>query len=113
MAAEAKLATLARYRGFEGHAFADLRVCDTRAGGHYHARRFVAASPFAALLDPACVAALEDLLLRVGTLVDEVPEIVGLELNPVLVSPGTAAIVDAVVKAAPVDRDPLPPVRRL
>jgi acyl-CoA synthetase (NDP forming)/RimJ/RimL family protein N-acetyltransferase len=77
------------------------------------ARRFVAASPFAALLDPACVAALEDLLLRVGTLVDEVPELVGLELNPVLVSPGTAAIVDAVVKAAPVDRDPLPPVRRL
>jgi acyl-CoA synthetase (NDP forming) len=77
------------------------------------ARRFVAASPLVDLLDPASVAALEDLLLRVGTLVDEVPEIVGLELNPVLVSPGTAAIVDAVVRAAPVDRDPLPPVRRL
>jgi acyl-CoA synthetase (NDP forming)/RimJ/RimL family protein N-acetyltransferase len=77
------------------------------------ARRFVAASPFADLLDPAGRAALEDLLLRVGTLVDEVPEIVGLELNPVLVSPGTAAIVDAVVRAAPVDHDPLPPVRRL
>jgi acyl-CoA synthetase (NDP forming)/RimJ/RimL family protein N-acetyltransferase len=76
-------------------------------------RRFVAASPFADLLDPAGRAALEDLLLRVGTLVDEVPEIVGLELNPVLVSPGTAAIVDAVVRAAPVDHDPLPPVRRL
>ena len=77
------------------------------------ARRFVAASPLVDLLDPACVAALEDLLLRVGALVDEVPEIVGLELNPVLVSPGAAAIVDAVVRAAPVDRDPLPPVRRL
>jgi acyl-CoA synthetase (NDP forming)/RimJ/RimL family protein N-acetyltransferase len=77
------------------------------------ARRFVAASPLVDLLDPAGVAVLEDLLLRVGTLVDEVPEIVGLELNPVLVSPGTAAIVDAVVRAAPVDRDPLPPVRRL
>jgi len=38
---------------------------------------------------------------------------VGLELNPVLVSPGGAAIVDATVRAAPVDRDPLPPVRRL
>jgi ATP-grasp domain len=75
------------------------------------ARRFVAASPLVDLLDPAGVAVLEDLLLRVGTLVDEVPEIVGLELNPVLVSPGTAAIVDAVVRAAPVDRDPLPPGR--
>ena len=77
------------------------------------ARRFVAASPMADLLDPSGVAALEDLLLRVGVLVDEAPEIVGLELNPVLVSPGGAAIVDAVVRAAPVDRDPLPPVRRL
>ncbi len=77
------------------------------------ARRFVAASPMADLLDPAGVAALEDLLLRVGVLVDEVPEIVGLELNPVLVSPGGAAIVDATVRVAPVDRDPLPPVRRL
>ena len=77
------------------------------------ARRFVAASPVADLLDPSGVAALEDLLLRVGALVDEAPEIVGLELNPVIVSPGGAAIVDATVRAAPVDRDPLPPVRRL
>jgi acyl-CoA synthetase (NDP forming)/RimJ/RimL family protein N-acetyltransferase len=77
------------------------------------ARRFVAGSPFADLLDPAGNAALEDLLLRVGNLVDEVPEVVGLELNPVLVSPGGAAIVDAVVRVAPVDHDPLPPVRRL
>ena len=77
------------------------------------ARRFVAASPMADLLDPSAVAALEDLLLRVGVLVDEAPAIVGLELNPVLVSPGGAAIVDATVRAAPVDRDPLPPVRRL
>ena len=77
------------------------------------ARRIVAGSPLADLLDPAGGAALEDLLLRVGALVDEVPEIVGLELNPVLVSAEGAAIVDATVRAAPVDRDPLPPVRRL
>jgi hypothetical protein len=42
MTAEAKLATLARYRGFEGHTLADLRICDTGTGGHNHARRFVA-----------------------------------------------------------------------
>jgi acyl-CoA synthetase (NDP forming)/RimJ/RimL family protein N-acetyltransferase len=77
------------------------------------ARRFVAGLAIADLLDAAARAHLEDLLLRVGGLVDEVPEITGLELNPVIVSPNAAAVVDAWVRAAPVDRDPLPPVRRL
>ncbi len=77
------------------------------------AGRFVAGLPAAGLLDAAARAHLEELLLRVGNLVDEVPEITGLELNPVIVSPASAAIVDASVRAAPVDRDPLPPVRRL
>ena len=78
-----------------------------------YARRLVAESPLADLLDDGGRAVLEDLLLRVGALVEAVPEIVGLELNPVLVSAQGAAIVDATVRAAPVDRDPLPPVRRL
>ena len=56
---------------------------------------------------------LVDLLLRVGALVDEVPELTGLELNPVILSPGGIAIVDAAVQVAPVERNPLPPVRRL
>ncbi len=77
------------------------------------AHRFVAGLPIAELLDAHATAHLEDLLLRVGALVDEVPEITGLELNPVIVSSGAVAIVDAQVRAAPVDRDPLPPVRRL
>jgi acyl-CoA synthetase (NDP forming)/RimJ/RimL family protein N-acetyltransferase len=77
------------------------------------ARRFVDASPLADLLEPAARGQLEDLLLRVGALVDAVPEITELELNPVIVSPDAAAIVDAWVRAAPVDRDPAPPVRRL
>jgi hypothetical protein len=77
------------------------------------ARRFVAGPPLAELLVAAARAQLEELLLRVGVLVDEVPEITGLELNPVIVSPGGAAIVDAKVWAAPVDRNPVPPVRRL
>jgi acyl-CoA synthetase (NDP forming)/RimJ/RimL family protein N-acetyltransferase len=77
------------------------------------ARRFVSGLPNAELLEPAARTHLEDLLLRVGVLLDEVPEIAGLELNPVIVSPARAAIVDAWVRAAPVDRDPLPPVRRL
>src|SRR5690606_34744419 len=77
------------------------------------ARRFVAGLPVAELLDAGGRGQLEDLLLRVGHLVDEVPEIVGVELNPVIVAPGGAAIVDAKVRIAPVDRDPVPPVRRL
>jgi acyl-CoA synthetase (NDP forming)/RimJ/RimL family protein N-acetyltransferase len=77
------------------------------------ARRFIDGSSLADLLDAPGRAALEDLLLRVGGLVEEVPEIVGLELNPVLVAPDGTSIVDAVVLAAPVDRNPLPPVRRL
>ena len=77
------------------------------------AGRFVAGLPVADLLDAEACAHLEELLLRVGHLVDEVPEITGLELNPVIVSSRSAAIVDARVRAAPVDRDPLPPVRRL
>ena len=77
------------------------------------ARRFVAELPVADLLDAAARTRLEDLLLGVGGLVDAVPEITGLDLNPVIVTPGGAVIVDAAVRVAPVDRDPLPPVRRL
>ncbi|MBN2624367.1 MAG: GNAT family N-acetyltransferase [Acidimicrobiales bacterium] len=77
------------------------------------ARRFVAGLDLGALLDAPARAHLEDLLLRVGVLVDEAPEIASIELNPVIVSPEAAAIVDAKVTVAPVDRDPLPPVRRL
>ncbi|HEY3140400.1 MAG TPA: GNAT family N-acetyltransferase, partial [Acidimicrobiales bacterium] len=50
------------------------------------ARRCVAESPVGPLLDSAGQARLEDLLLRVGALVEASPEVVGLELNPVIVS---------------------------
>jgi acyl-CoA synthetase (NDP forming) len=77
------------------------------------ARRFVAESRVADVLDAAGRAYIEDLVLRVGSVVDTVPEISALELNPVIVSPERVAIADAVVRAGPVDRNPLPPVRRL
>jgi acyl-CoA synthetase (NDP forming)/RimJ/RimL family protein N-acetyltransferase len=77
------------------------------------ARRIVGNLPLVALLDPPARAALEDLVLRVAALVAEVPELAGLELNPVIVSGAGAAVIDARVRAAPVDRNPLPPVRRL
>jgi acyl-CoA synthetase (NDP forming)/RimJ/RimL family protein N-acetyltransferase len=60
------------------------------------------------------VAAVEDLLLRVALLVDSVPEIIRLRLNPVLVSPAGAWAVDVRVHVAP--SAPVPdsmPLRRL
>jgi acyl-CoA synthetase (NDP forming)/RimJ/RimL family protein N-acetyltransferase len=77
------------------------------------ARRFVAASSVGRLLDERGRDLLEDLLLRLGALVEEAPEIVGLELNPVIVSGSGAIAADVGLRAAPVERDPVPPVRRL
>jgi acyl-CoA synthetase (NDP forming)/GNAT superfamily N-acetyltransferase len=77
------------------------------------ARRFVGGSSLAPLLDDVSRAVVEDLLLRVGALVDEAPEVVGLELNPVIVSSAGATIADARLRAAAVERDPVPPVRRI
>jgi acyl-CoA synthetase (NDP forming)/RimJ/RimL family protein N-acetyltransferase len=77
------------------------------------AHRFLSGLPLVELLDQRACVHLEDLLLRVGAVVGGAPEITGLELNPVIVSAGAAAIADARVRVSPVDRDPVPPVRRL
>jgi acyl-CoA synthetase (NDP forming) len=65
----------------------------------------------------ADVDGIEDLLLRISTLADEVPEITELDLNPVIVGPGGVVAVDAKIRVAPTgaDRDLLhdPLVRRL
>jgi acyl-CoA synthetase (NDP forming)/GNAT superfamily N-acetyltransferase len=77
------------------------------------ASRFVASSPLASLLDEAARRGLEDVLLRVGALIEAAPEVVALELNPVIVSPSGPAAADVRLRVAPIERDPLPPVRRL
>jgi acyl-CoA synthetase (NDP forming) len=71
-----------------------------------------AAGAIAAL--KADVAAVEDLLLRIALLVDAVPEITRIRLNPVLVSPAGAWAVDVRINVAP--SPPAPdtmPLRRL
>jgi acyl-CoA synthetase (NDP forming) len=50
---------------------------------------------------PANVEALEELLLRVGRMAAEIPEIVELDLNPVIVSQEEAVAVDAKLRVAP------------
>jgi len=77
------------------------------------AEALVADSPVDALLDDAARAHLADMLLRVGALVEEAREVVGLELNPIIVSPEGAAIADARLDASPTSHNPLPPVRRV
>ena len=56
--------------------------------------------------------ALQDLLLRVGRLADDLPEVTGLELNPVVAGPDGTAVVNARVSVAPTQaKDPY--LRRL
>jgi acyl-CoA synthetase (NDP forming) len=50
---------------------------------------------------PVDVDALEELLLRVGLLADEVPEVRQLELNPVLATERGLTVLDATIRVAP------------
>jgi acyl-CoA synthetase (NDP forming)/GNAT superfamily N-acetyltransferase len=57
--------------------------------------------------------AVEDLLLRLGRLAEELPEIAELDLNPVLAGPDGAVVVDAKLRLAPVEEEPDAALRRL
>jgi len=60
----------------------------------------------------ADLGALRDLLLRVSRLADDVPEVAGLDLDPVIARPDRAVVADARIKLAPFQpRDPF--LRRL
>ncbi len=77
------------------------------------AARIVDASHLAEVLDAPSRAQLVDLLLRVSALAEQVPEVVSLSLDPVIVRPDGATIIDTTIEVAVRERDPLPPVRRL
>jgi acyl-CoA synthetase (NDP forming) len=62
---------------------------------------------------PVDTAALEDLLLRLGRLAADLPEIAELDLNPVLAGPDGVVAVDAKLRLAPVGAEPDPLLRRL
>ncbi len=59
------------------------------------------------------VTALEDLLVRVGRLAEDIPEIAEMDLNPVIVSPSGVVVVDAKLRLVAVTDDDDPTVRRL
>jgi acyl-CoA synthetase (NDP forming)/GNAT superfamily N-acetyltransferase len=58
-------------------------------------------------------AAIEDLLLRLGRLAEELPEVAELDLNPVLAGPDGVVAVDIKLRLAPVDEEPDAWVRAL
>jgi acyl-CoA synthetase (NDP forming)/L-amino acid N-acyltransferase YncA len=62
---------------------------------------------------PVDTAAVEDLLLRLGRLAEDLPEVAELDLNPVLVGPDGAITVDAKLRLAPVGAEPDPVLRQL
>lgn len=59
------------------------------------------------------VAALEDVVLRVGRLADAIPEIAEMDCNPVIASPRGAAVVDARIRLVPPTESPLQGLRRM
>jgi acyl-CoA synthetase (NDP forming) len=63
--------------------------------------------------EPVDTAALEDLLLRLGRLAEDVPEVAELDLNPVLAGPDGVIAVDAKLRLAPVGAEPDPILRQL
>ncbi|WP_189335519.1 bifunctional acetate--CoA ligase family protein/GNAT family N-acetyltransferase [Actinoplanes ianthinogenes] len=64
----------------------------------------------APLFDPAD---LEDLLLRLGRLAEDLPEIAELRLEPVFAGPGGMLVADARIRIAPVGAEPDATLRRL
>ena len=91
--------------GFDSSRFLPLTVID--------AERLVDGSRLASLLAPGSDERTNvvDLLVRVAALVEAVPEVAEVLLNPVIVSSEAAAVTDARVRLAPWDEEV--PVRRL
>lgn len=79
----------------------------------HDAGRFVQRSHVATVLDAPARDQLCALVARVASLVEAVPEITALELDPIIVRPDAAVPVDAALRVAERERDPLPPVRRV
>lgn len=84
------------------------------------ADRLIAASPVASLLEVAPVEGsgsprdgLRRFLLRLAAVLEAVPEIADVVLNPLVVGAEQAWVVDAWVRVAPYRWDPVPAVRRV
>jgi acyl-CoA synthetase (NDP forming) len=63
--------------------------------------------------EPADTSAVEDLILRIGRMAEELPEVAELDLNPVLAGPDGAVAVDVKLRLAPIGPEPDPYLRSL
>ncbi len=77
------------------------------------ARRLIEASRLAPLLSETSRRSLEAVLLRLGALVEEVPEITDLRANPVIVGEGHTTFTDVTIVLTSVDAERLPPLRQV
>jgi acyl-CoA synthetase (NDP forming)/GNAT superfamily N-acetyltransferase len=62
---------------------------------------------------PADTGAVEDLLLRIGRLAEELPEVAELDLNPILAGPKSVMAVDVKLRLAPAVGEPDPYLRAM
>lgn len=62
---------------------------------------------------PADVEALAGTVVRIGRLLEDLPEVAELDLNPVIVTTDAAVTVDVRIRVAPCDPQPSPLLRRL
>lgn len=62
---------------------------------------------------PAAVPALAEQVVRIGRLLEDLPEVAELDLNPVIVTTDAAVTVDVRIRVTPCDPQPSPLLRRL
>jgi acyl-CoA synthetase (NDP forming) len=89
---------------------ADVRVLPI---GALEVARLVGESRLAPFLEPESRDALGDALARLAALVEAVPEIRALQVNPMIIDGARTTSIDIGIDIAAVERDPLPDLRRL
>jgi acyl-CoA synthetase (NDP forming)/L-amino acid N-acyltransferase YncA len=98
---------------FSDRAFALVPMTDRDAGRMW---RSLQAAPLLTGYRgsaPVNTAAVEDMLLRLGRLAEDLPEVAEMDLNPVLVSADGVIAVDAKLRIAETDREPDANLRQL
>jgi acyl-CoA synthetase (NDP forming)/GNAT superfamily N-acetyltransferase len=94
-------------------AFRLVPVTDLEAGRMWRSLRAAPLLTGYRGAPPVDTGAVEDLMLRLGRLAEDLPEIAELDLNPVLAGPNGLVAVDAKLRLAAVGPEPDPGLRRL
>jgi len=98
---------------FADRAFRLVPMTDRDAGRMWRSLRAAPLLTGYGGSSPVNTTAVEDLLLRLGRLAEELPEVAELDLNPVLVSADGAIVVDAKMRLEEVGAEPDAVLRQL